>query len=189
MTNVERESINFRLPKTLLKALRLEARKRKTTATQLVILGIQQVLGDVPATKETVENRLQKLEEEILRLQENIDNLPQTRENNIETKVEELSIKVARFEGVLLQMQNTINASRSRSKSSTAYPYQTSAPVKLEPRNAEQLATRLGTTASTVEQKRATLRPHDFERWTQDRDLGNRSWRFNEKDGLYYPVT
>ncbi|MBD2682841.1 hypothetical protein H6H03_35845, partial [Nostoc paludosum FACHB-159] len=85
------------------------------------------------------------------------------------------------------QMQNSINASRSRSKSSS-YPYQTSAPVKLEPRNAEQLASRFGTTASTVEQKRATLSQKDFERWTQDRDLGNRSWRFNENDGLYHPV-
>ncbi|MBD2450520.1 hypothetical protein H6G76_25875 [Nostoc sp. FACHB-152] len=187
MTNVERESINFRLPKTLIKALRKAARERKTTVTQLVILGIQQVLGDAPSTKETVENRLHKLEQEILLLQAQIDKLSQPNQSNIETKVEELSIKVARFEGVLIQMQNTINTSRSRSKSST-YPYQAQAPVKLEPRNAEQLASRLGTTVSTVEQKRATMRPKDFERWTQDRDLGNRPWRFNEKDGLYYPV-
>ncbi|MBD2472603.1 hypothetical protein [Nostoc sp. FACHB-145] len=189
MTNVERESINFRLPKTLITALRKAARERKTTVTQLVILGIQQVLGDVPGTKETVENRLHKLEQEILLLQANIDKLSQPNQSNIETKVEELSIKVARFEGVLLQMQNTINASRSSRKSSTAYPYQNQAPVKLEPRNAAQLASRLGTTASTVEQKRTTLSQKDFERWTQDRDLGNRSWRFNDKDGLYYPIT
>jgi len=190
MTNVERESINFRLPKTLIEALRLAAKERKTTATKLVIQGLHQVLDDIPDVKETVENRLHKLEQEILRLQENIDNLSPSRESNIETKVEELSYKLARFEGVLLQMQNSINASRSRSRSkSSSYPYQTSAPVKLEPRNAEQLASRFGTSASTIEEKRATLRQKDFERWTQDRDLANRSWRFNEKDKLYYPIT
>ena len=188
MTNVERESINFRLPKTLVKALRLAAQERKTTATKLVIQGLQQILDDIPSTKETVENRLHKLEEDFLRLQENIDNLSLERESNISAKVEELFLKLARFEGVLLQMQNTINTSRSRSKSSSAYPYQTNAPVKLEPRNAEQLASRFGTSALTVEEKRATLRQKDFERWTQDRDLGNRSWRFNENDGLYHPV-
>jgi chromosome segregation ATPase len=187
MTNVERESINFRLPKTLVKALRLAAQERKTTATKLVIQGLHQVLDEIPSTKETVENRLHKLEQDIFRLQENIGNLSSSRESNISAKVEELFLKLARFEGVLLQMQNSINASRSRSKSSS-YPYQTSAPVKLEPRNAEQLASRFGTTASTVEQKRATLSQKDFERWTQDRDLGNRSWRFNENDGLYHPV-
>ncbi|MBD2615815.1 hypothetical protein H6G94_31970 [Nostoc punctiforme FACHB-252] len=187
MTNVERESINFRLPKTLVKALRLAARKRKTTATELVIQGLQQILDDVPGTKESVENRLQKLEEDFLRLQANIENLSLERESNISAKVEELFLKLARFEGVLLQMQNSINASRSRSKSSS-YPYQTSAPVKLQPRDAEQLASRFGTTASTVEEKRETLSQKDFERWTQDRDMGNRSWRFNENDGLYHPV-
>lgn len=185
MTNIERESINFRLPKTLIKAVRQAARERKTTATQLAILGLQQILGDVPGTNESVENRLHKLEQEILRLQAQIDNLSQTSPSNIETKLEELSHKLARFEGALLQMQNS--TSRSRSNKS-AYPYQTSAPVRLEPRNEEQLASRFGTSASTIEEKRATLSLKDFERWTKDRDLGNRPWRFNEKDGLYYPV-
>jgi hypothetical protein len=45
-----------------------------------------------------------------------------------------------------------------------------------------------GTTESTVQEKRTRLSQKDFERWTQDRDLGNRSWRFNEKDGLYHPI-
>ncbi len=95
MTNVERESINFRLPKTLVKALRLAARKRKTTATELVIQGLQQILDDVPGTKESVENRLQKLEEDFLRLQANIENLSLERESNISAKVEELRISIA----------------------------------------------------------------------------------------------
>jgi chromosome segregation ATPase len=189
MTNVERESINFRLPKTLLKKLRFAARERKTTATQLVILGLQQILDDVPGTNESIENRLHKLEEDFLRLQENIDNLSPSSQSNIEIKIEELSYKLARFEGAFSQMQNSIKASRSRGKSSSAYPYQNSIPAKLEPRNEEELAVRLGTSPATIQEKRATLSQKDFEQWTQDRDFTRRSWRFNEKDGLYYPIT
>lgn len=43
MTNIERESINFKLPKTLTKALRAAARERNTTATDLVIQGLHHI--------------------------------------------------------------------------------------------------------------------------------------------------
>lgn len=45
MANVERESINFKLPKTLTNAGSTAARERFTTATDLVIQGLHHVLG------------------------------------------------------------------------------------------------------------------------------------------------
>jgi hypothetical protein len=190
MPRTERESLNFKLPKPLANELRKAARERSTSATDLVIQGLHHILGDVPGTEASVEIRLYQLEEEFFRFQESIgastSNQQENRLTNVEAKLEELSHKLARFEGALTQMQSSINASGSRKKSS-GYSYQTSAPVKLEPRNAEQLASRLGTTASTIEEKRAALSQKDFERWTQDRDFTRRSWQFNEKDRLYYP--
>ncbi|MBD2302233.1 hypothetical protein [Nostoc sp. FACHB-190] len=191
MANVERESINFKLPKVLANALRKAARERKTTATDLVIQGLHQILGDVPGTEVSVEIRLYQLEEEFFRFQESVressNDQQEKRLTNLEGKLEELAHKLSRFEGALIQMHNSINTSRSRNKSG-GYSYQTSAPVKLQPHNAEDLAKRFGTTASTIEEKRATSSQKDFERWTQDRDFIHRSWRFNEKDGLYYPM-
>jgi len=191
MPGTERESINFKLPKLLTEALRLAARERKTTATDLVIQGLHHILGDVPGTEESVEIRLYQLEEEFFRFQESVressNDQQEKRLTNLEGKLEELAHKLSRFEGALIQMQNSINTSRSRNKSS-GYSYQTSAPVKLKPHNAEELAKRFGTTASTIEEKRATSNQKDFEQWTQDRDFIHRSWRFNEKDRLYYPV-
>ncbi|MBU7587007.1 MAG: hypothetical protein KAF91_29850 [Nostoc sp. TH1S01] len=193
MPRTERESINFKLPKLLTEALRLAARERKTTATDLVIQGLHHILGDVPGTEESVEIRLYQLEEEFFRFQESVressNDQQEKRLTNLEGKLEELTHKLSRFEGALIQMQNSINTSRSRNKSSGySYYQQTSAPVKLNPHNAEELASRFGTTASTIEEKRATLNQKDFEQWTQDRDFIHRCWRFNEKDRLYYPV-
>lgn len=191
MPRTERESINFKLPKPLVDELRKAARERKTTATDLVIQGLHHILGDVPGTEVSVEIRLYQLEEEFFRLQESIggstNNQQETRLTNVETKLEELAHKLARFEGALMQMQNSINASRSRKSSS--YPYQyNSAPPQLEPHNLEKLAMRLGTSESTLQEKRATLSQKDFELWTKERDLSKYSWRFNEKDKLYHPV-
>ncbi|MBW4643213.1 MAG: hypothetical protein KME23_09490 [Goleter apudmare HA4340-LM2] len=145
MANVERESINFKLPKALADALRAAAKKRQTTATDLVIQGLHHILGDVPGTEVSVEIRLYQLEEEFFRFQESVrestNDQQETRLTNVETKLEELSHKLARFEGALIQMQN----STSKSRKGGGYAYQNSAPVKLEPRDEKELATRLGT--------------------------------------------
>jgi uncharacterized protein (DUF1778 family) len=190
MTRLERESINFKLPKPLAAALRKAARERNTTATDLVIQGLHHILGDVPGTSVSVEIRLYQLEEEFFRFQESIggctNNQQESRLTNVEAKLEELSHKLARFEGALMQMQSSINASRSRK--SSGYPYQNSAPPQLEPQNQEKLAMRLGTSESTLLEKRAALSQKDFELWTKERDLSKYSWRFNEKDQLYHPI-
>lgn len=190
MTGTQRESINFKLPKPLAAALRKAARERKTTATNLVIQGLHHILGDVPGTEVSVEIRLAQLEEEFFSFQESVvgtsNNHQETRLTNVEAKLEDLSQRLARFEGALMQMQNSINASRSRNKSS--YPYQNSTPPKLEPKNQEQLAMRLNTSASTLQEKHTTLSQKDFELWTKERDLSDYSWRFNQKDKLYHPV-
>ncbi|WGV29106.1 hypothetical protein [Halotia branconii] len=191
MPRTERESINFKLPKPLTNALRKAARERNTSATDLVIQGLHHILGDVPGTEMSVEVRLYQLEEEFFRFQESIpastNNQQENRLTNVEAKLEELSHKMARFEGALIQMQNSINASRSRKSSS--YPYQYNSPSpQLEPHNQEKLAMRLGTNKSALEEKRAALSQKDFELWTQERDLGKYSWRFNDKDQLYHPI-
>lgn len=45
MAKVERESINFKLPKKLADALRAKAKELNTTATDLVIQGLYHILG------------------------------------------------------------------------------------------------------------------------------------------------
>ncbi len=133
-----------------------------------------------------------QLEEEFFRLQESIGSSnnahQETRLTLVESKLEELSNKLARFEGALMQMQPLVNASRSRYKSG-GYPYQyNSAPPQLQPFSEDNLALRLNTSTSTLQEKHATLSQKDFEMWCKDRDPSKYAWQFNSLDKLYHPV-
>ena len=127
MARIERESINFKLPKTLAEALRTAAAQRDTTATELVIQGLHHILGDVPGVEGSVEVRLYQLEEEFFRLKSSINegntnSCSETRLTRVESKLEELSNKLARFEGALNAVAASVNASKSR-KSGGYSPY------------------------------------------------------------------
>ncbi len=192
MTPIERESINFKLPKPLAAALRKAARERKTTATDLVIQGLHHILGDVPGTEVSIEIRLYQLEEEFFRLANSLgegstNTHDEQRLTNLEGKLEALSNRLAKFEGALMQMQSSVNASRSRR--SSYYPYQyNSAPPQPQPFELEKLALRLNTNVSTLTEKHTTLSQKDFELWCKERDPSQYAWRLNSKDGLYHPV-
>jgi hypothetical protein len=196
MAKVERESINFKLPKPLADALRAKAVELETTATDLVIQGLHHVLGDVPGVENSVEIRLYQLEEEFFRFRESIGEStnqgstnPQqeTRLTSVEAKLAELTNKLTRFEGALMQMQSSINASKSRYKSSYAPNYH-APPPQIEPLDEETFAMRLSTNVPTVREQRANLSQEQFERWCSEKDPIKRKWRYHEKDGLYHPV-
>ena len=202
MPSIERESINFKLPKTLTSALRLAARKRNTTATDLVIQGLHHILGDVPGIEASVEVRLYQLEEEFFRFKENVkesigentNSHDEARLTNVENKIEALSHQLARLEGALTQIQSSANTSpRSRSGSASryksSYPYQyNSQPPQLEPLDEEKLAMRLSTNTPTLEERRLTMTKKEFENWCSQRDPSKRKWKYNSKDKLYHPM-
>jgi predicted nuclease of restriction endonuclease-like RecB superfamily len=95
MARIERESINFKLPKPLADALRAKAVELNTTATDLVIQGLHHVLGDVPGVETSVEVRLYQIEEEFFSfkssLRESTNPHQETRLTNVETKLEALT--------------------------------------------------------------------------------------------------
>ena len=192
MAKVERESINFKLPKPLAEALRAKAAELDTTATDLVIQGLNYILGDIPGVSGSVEIRLYELEEEFWRLKQNTTSFganPQheSRLIALENKLETVTNQLAKFEGALLVLQSSINASKSR-RSSYSQPYN-SQPIKIEPHDEKKLAFRLSTTVATLTEKRTTLSALEFESWTRDKDSVKRGWRFDEKDGLYHEVS
>ena len=202
MPQIERESINFKLPKTLTSALRLTARKRKTTATDLVIQGLHHILGDIPGVEASIEVRLYQLEEEFFRFKEsvkeskgeNTNSHEEARLTNVENKIEALSHQLARLEGALMQIQSSVNTSQVRSlrsgasrKSSYSYQYN-SQPPQLEPLDEEKLAMRLSTNAPTVRERRETMSKKEFENWCSQRDPSKRKWKYNSKDRLYHPL-
>ena len=194
MPQIERESINFKLPKALTTALRTAARKRNTTATDLVIQGLHHVLGDVPGVEASVEVRLYQIEEEFFHFKQSIgestNSHDEARLTNVENKIEALSHQLARLEGALMQIQSSVSRSRSSGASrKSSYPYQyNSQPPQLEPLDEEKLAMRLSTNAPTVQERRETMTKKEFEKWCSERDPSKRKWKYNSKDKLYHPV-
>lgn len=188
MTKGERESINFKLPKPLVDALRTAASERNTTATALVIQGLQHVLGDVPGTETGVESRLYQLEEEVSRLGFTLnDDTPLTQQGrvtNLEEKLDAVSLRLAKVEGVLSQLQHQVNTSKSRSRSGSPYSF-TGPPPQIQPFDVNKLALRLNTNVATLQEKQAALTPEAFEQWTRERDSAKRGWRYG-KDNLYH---
>ena len=193
MTRVERESMNFKLPKPIASALRKAASPQPgKTATDIVIRGLLRELGEIPGVDNSAETRLQKLEEELILLRSSIferDNSPT--DSRTEEKLEALNNRVAKLEGALGAIQNNnFGASNNhRRYKNSGNPYnQSGKPAQLEALDEQKLALRLNVNIPTLKEKHATLDKKEFEEWSKNRDRGKYMWRFNEKDGLYHPV-
>ena len=198
MTRVERESMNFKLPKPLAEALRKKASPQPgKTATDIVIRGLLHELGDIPGVEVCTEVRLQKVEEQLHQLAQNINNQgskPSSQSNaseeRTEEKLEALNRRVAQLEGALIAIQRNGSASNNQRRyKNSGNPYnQSGKPPQIEALDEQKLALRLNVNIPTLKEKHATLDKHEFEEWSKNRDRGKYTWRFNEKDKLYHPV-
>jgi uncharacterized coiled-coil protein SlyX len=156
MTRIERESINFKLPKPLTAALRKVARERNTTATDLVIEGLHHVLGSVEGTEDSVETRLAQLEEQLNHLVNSTDNRVDTSVENrlslLEQKLEAQALQLAKLEGALatLSQQRSHTGGGYRRQSFNYHPPQ----LELQPYTGENLAKRLGVCDSLISESR-----------------------------------
>lgn len=204
---VERESINFKLPKPLADALREAAKERGTTATDLVIRGLHHILGDAPGTEVSMEIRLQQIEEDLYYLAHSMngrgkttqtESTPQSnspteaRVTKIEEKLEAINNRVAKLEGAFTAIQNSnfgASNNRSRYNKYSGNPYnQSGKPAQIQPLSEQKLALRLNVNIPTLKEKHTTLTQEEFSEWSMNRDRGKYMWRFNDKDKLYHPV-
>ncbi|MEM1395435.1 MAG: hypothetical protein AAGG00_19540 [Cyanobacteria bacterium P01_H01_bin.150] len=97
MTQVERESMNFRLPYKA-QALRKAASPQPgKTATDIVIRALTQELGNIQGIEVCTEVRLQKLEEELQQLRSSIQERDKNpTDSRMEEKLEALNNRVAK---------------------------------------------------------------------------------------------
>ncbi|MEO0838129.1 MAG: hypothetical protein AAF063_04400 [Cyanobacteria bacterium J06643_5] len=198
MTRVERESMNFKLPKPLAEALRKKASPQPgKTATDIVIRGLLHELGDIPGVDVCTEVRLQKVEEQLQQLAQTISkqgNKPSLQSNasseRTEEKLEALNNRVAQLEGALIAIQRNGGASNNyRRYKNSGNPYnQSGRPPQIEALDEEKLALRLNVNIPTLKEKHQTLNKQEFEEWSKERDRSKYMWRFSEKDKLYHPV-
>ncbi|MBW4558750.1 MAG: hypothetical protein KME59_23045 [Trichormus sp. ATA11-4-KO1] len=186
MAHTERESINFKLPKTITNALRTAARERKTTATDLVIQGLHYILGQVPGTEMSVESRLHQLEAQFHQIANGqdarVEDSSKQRLLLLEQKTEAITLKLAQIEGAISLLGQRSSTSHRR-QSYQYHPPQ----VELQAYQGENLAKRLGVDLATLERERNNQSSKDFERWCRSKDPGSVGWRFGD-DGLFHPI-
>jgi hypothetical protein len=192
MARIERESMNFKLPKPIAEALRKAASPQPgKTATDIVIRGLLHELGEIPGVEQSAETRLQKLEEEFTKLRSSINERDHTpTDSRTEEKLEALNNRVARLEGALGAIQNNAIASNNRQsyRKYSGNPYnQSGKPAQLAALSEQKLALRLNVNIPTLQEKQETLTPKEFAEWSKNRDRGKYSWCFQELDGLYHP--
>ena len=187
MTKIERESINFKLPKPLTAALRKVARERNTTATDLVIEGLHHVLGSVPGTEDSVENRLAQLEEQLNHLanstDKRVDSSVDNRLSSLEQKLEAQALQLAKIEGAIATLGQR-SYTNNRRQAFNYHPPQ----LELQPYTGENLACILGVDIATLTRERENNTPTEFEIWCRRKDPSPVGWRFSSKDGKYHPV-
>ena len=162
MTQVERESMNFRLPKPLAQALRKAASPQPgKTATDIVIRALTQELGNIQGIEVCNYVRLQKLEEELQQLRSGIqerDNSP--RDFRTEEKLESLNNRVAKIEGALgaIQPSNFGASNNYRRYKNSGNPYnQSGRPPQIEALDEQKLALRLNVKIPELKEKHETL--------------------------------
>ena len=190
MTQVERESMNFRLPKPLAQALRKAASPQPgKTATDIVIRALTKELGNIQGIEECTEVRLQKLEEELQQLRSSIQERDETPTKSTTEKLEVLTDRVAKLEGALTAIQSGgLGTSNNYRRKNSGNPYnQTGRPPQIQPLDEQTLALRLNVKIPELKEKQQTLSPTEFAEWSKNRDRLKYSWRFNKKDGLYHP--
>ncbi len=190
MPHIERESINFKLPKPLTAALRTAAADRNTTATDLVIEGLHQILGEIPGIEDGVEYRLAQLEAQLNHLTNSTDKRVDSGVDNrlslLEQKLEAQALQLAKIEGVIttLSQQRSHTGGGYRRQAFNYHPPQ----LELQPYTGENLAKRLGVDIATLTRERENNTPAEFESWCRRKDPSPVGWRFNSKDGKYHPA-
>jgi ATP phosphoribosyltransferase regulatory subunit HisZ len=87
---IERESVNFKLPKSLVELLRAEAKKRNTSATELVVQGLHLILGQTEVADNRVEDVLHQIINRLSVLEANQVNNTSSIENSIENRLQQI---------------------------------------------------------------------------------------------------
>ncbi|BAB77354.1 all8024 (plasmid) [Nostoc sp. PCC 7120 = FACHB-418] len=98
---IDRESVNFKLPKSLVESLRAEAKKRNTSATELVVHGLHHILGETEVVENGIEDVLHQIINRLSTLEANQVNNTSSIESSIENRLQ-------RIETVLGQLAQSI---------------------------------------------------------------------------------
>lgn len=152
--------------------------------------GAYQTISEIWDTRfDSLCDRLDNLESQ-LSGSENSNEIPSTeRLKDFEKKIDSINNRLSQFAEAIMQLQSNINNQPRRSKPYYNNSYNQGQSVRIQPIPEESLASRLGMTPESLRKEKDSQPPPLFFAWSKRKDTSGIGWEFNEKTGLYHPVT
>jgi septal ring factor EnvC (AmiA/AmiB activator) len=191
----------IRVPTPLIPAVRELSRLHRQGRTSEVLQCLDELIlaldnssgySTSNATSQTLSaiyERLDNLESQLLGEEPRNETSETKRLASLEQKIEGMTSRMAQFADAIIQIQNNLNNQPKRNKSyynNSYYPKQT---TRIQPLTEDNLAKRLGVNVETVRKERSSQPPPLFVGWSKRKDSSGIGWEFNEKTGLYHPVS
>ena len=206
MSDENKPSQMLRVPNALIDAVRSLSRLHRQGRSTEVLSGLDnliktldsgsgsneayQTISEIWNTRfESLSDRLDNLESQ-LSGSENSDEIPSTeRLQDLEQKIDSINNRLTQFAEAIMQLQSNINNQPRRSKPYYGNSYNQGQPVRIQPIPEESLASRLGMTPESLRKEKDSQPAALFFAWSKRKDTSGIGWEFNEKTGLYHPVT
>ncbi|MGI8500720.1 MAG: hypothetical protein ACR2LR_06220, partial [Hassallia sp.] len=186
-------------PTPLTPSVRELARLHRAGKTSEILQGLDELILALDsssstnnATSQTVGaicERLDNLESQLLGESPRNETPETKRLADLEQKIEGMTTRMAQFASAIIQIQNNLNNQPKRNKSYYNNSYYTGQTTRIQPLTEDNLAKRLGVNVETVRKERSSQPPPLFVGWSKRKDTSGIGWEFNEKTGLYHPVT
>jgi hypothetical protein len=200
MSDENKPSQMVRVPTPLIDPVRSLSRLHRQGRTLEVLSGLDDLIKTLEfgsgsphdgayQTISEICSRLDNLESQ-LSGSSNSDEIPSTKRiYDLEQKIDAINNRLTQFAEAIMQLQSNINNQPRRGKSYNSNSYYQGQPVKFQPITEESLASRLGVTPETIRKERESQPAPLFFAWSKRKDTSGIGWEFNEKTGLYHPIT
>ncbi|AFZ61087.1 hypothetical protein H6G54_28570 [Anabaena cylindrica FACHB-243] len=173
----------IRVPTVLISIVRHLAKIHRDGHTTALLQGLQEVISRFDSSvKLEATSELQQVEEKLLEMEAH----QCLQDQLVATKLEVLGKQLEKIERALASGKYSGGNSKPRR---SGYPYQyQQQPVEITSFANENLAQRLGVTPQSLITERESKSEKEFISWSRNRDPMSLGWKFQEQDGLYYPV-
>jgi chromosome segregation ATPase len=198
MPDENKPSEMIRVPTPLIPAVRELSRLHRQGLSSEVLHSLDELIlaldsnsRSANSTSQTILAICERLDNLELRLSGDISSDASSNQHlaDLEQKIDSINNRLAQFAEVIMQLQSNINNQPRRGKSYYGNSYNQGQPVKFQPITEESLASRLGVTPETIRKERESQPAPLFFAWSKRKDTSGIGWEFNQKTGLYHPIT
>lgn len=198
MSDENKPSEMIRVPTPLIPAVRELSRLHRQGLSSEVLHSLDELIlaldsnsRSANSTSQTILAICERLDNLELRLSGDISSDASSNQHlaDLEQKINSINNRLAQFAEVIMQLQSNINNQPRRGKSYYGNSYNQGQPVKFQPITEESLASRLGGTPETIRKERESQPAPLFFAWSKRKDTSGIGWEFNQKTGLYHPIT